>query len=113
MSVPADAPVLTADAMRAAEAACVAAGTTLAELMERAGAAVADTAWRMAAGAPILILCGPGNNGGDGYVAARRLAERGAAVRVAALTDPATELARARRGQGRSRRLMPCRRERR
>lgn len=97
MSVPADAPVLTADAMRAAEAACVAAGTTLAELMERAGAAVADTAWRMAAGAPILILCGPGNNGGDGYVAARRLAERGAAVRVAALTDPATELARAAR----------------
>ena len=97
MSVPADAPVLTADAMRAAEAACVAAGTTLAELMERAGAAVADTAWRMAAGAPILILCGPGNNGGDGYVAARRLAERGAAVRVAALTDPATELARATR----------------
>ena len=98
MSVPADAPILTADAMRAAEADCVAAGAPLSELMERAGAAVADTAWRMAAGAPILILCGPGNNGGDGYVAARRLAERGAAVRVAALTDPATDLARTARG---------------
>ncbi|MGV3730359.1 MAG: NAD(P)H-hydrate dehydratase [Sphingopyxis sp.] len=98
MSVPADAPILTADAMRAAEAECVASGTSLSELMERAGAAVADTAWRMAAGAPILILCGPGNNGGDGYVAARRLAEHGAAVRVAALADPATDLARAARG---------------
>ncbi len=73
MVVPPDAPILTSDAMRAAEAACAASGTSLAELMERAGAAVADTAWRMAAGAPILILCGPGNNGGDGYVAARLL----------------------------------------
>ncbi|KTE22147.1 bifunctional ADP-dependent (S)-NAD(P)H-hydrate dehydratase/NAD(P)H-hydrate epimerase [Sphingopyxis sp. H050] len=97
MSVPADAPILTSDAMRAAEAACAASGTSLAELMDRAGAAVADVAWRMAAGSPILILCGPGNNGGDGYVAARLLAERGAAVRVAALAPPATDLAKAAR----------------
>ncbi|MDT7528097.1 NAD(P)H-hydrate dehydratase [Sphingopyxis sp. SE2] len=97
MSVPADAPILTSDAMREAEAACAVQGTSLSELMELAGAAVADTAWRMAAGAPILILCGPGNNGGDGYVAARRLAERGAAVRVAALAEPATALAKAAR----------------
>ncbi|MHA4836902.1 NAD(P)H-hydrate dehydratase [Sphingopyxis sp. MSC1_008] len=94
MSVPADAPILTAKAMREAEAACAIQGTSLAELMELAGAAVADTAWRMAAGAPILILCGPGNNGGDGYVAARLLAEHGASVRVAALAEPATDLAR-------------------
>ena len=93
MSVPADAPILTAKAMREAEAACAIQGTSLGELMEAAGAAVADTAWRMAAGAPILILCGPGNNGGDGYVAARRLAQRGAPVRVAALAEPATDLA--------------------
>ena len=73
MSVPADAPILTAAAMREAEAATARAGVSLGELMERAGAAVAELAWRMAAGAPILILCGPGNNGGDGYVAARRL----------------------------------------
>lgn len=99
MPVPADAPILTSDAMRAAEAACAAGGTSLAELMERAGAAVADLAWRMAAGAPVLVLCGPGNNGGDGYVAARRLAERGASVRVAALAGPKTDLARAARGQ--------------
>src|SRR3546814_2989726 len=71
MSVPTDAPILTSNAMRAAEAACATGGTPLADLMERAGAAVADLAWRMAAGAPVLILCGPGNNGGDGYVAAR------------------------------------------
>jgi len=99
MSVPADAPILTSDAMRAAEAACAAGGTSLAELMERAGAAVADLAWRMAAGAPVLVLCGPGNNGGDGYVAARRLAERGASVRVAAFAEPKTDLARAARGR--------------
>lgn len=97
MSVPADAPILTAAAMREAEAACAVRGTSLSDLMELAGAAVADTAWRISAGAPILILCGPGNNGGDGYVAARLLAARGAAVRVAALADPATGLARAAR----------------
>ncbi|WP_432770383.1 MAG: NAD(P)H-hydrate dehydratase [Sphingopyxis sp.] len=99
MPVPADAPILTSNAMRAAEAMCAASGTPLSELMERAGAAVADTAWRMAAGAPILILCGPGNNGGDGYVAARRLAARGATVRVAALASPTTELALAARAR--------------
>jgi len=99
MSVPADAPIMTSDAMRAAEAACAASGTSLAELMDRAGAAVADVAWRMAAGAPILILCGPGNNGGDGYVAARLLAARGATVRVAALAPPTTDLAKAARSE--------------
>lgn len=97
MSSPADAPILTSEAMRAAEAACAASGISLSELMDRAGAAVADVAWRMAAGAPILILCGPGNNGGDGYVAARLLAGRGAEVRIAALAEPATDLTRAAR----------------
>ncbi|HWW59454.1 MAG TPA: NAD(P)H-hydrate dehydratase [Sphingopyxis sp.] len=97
MPVPADAPILTSKAMREAEAACAIQGTSLSELMELAGASVADTAWRMSAGAPILILCGPGNNGGDGYVAARVLAGRGATVRVAALAEPATDLAKAAR----------------
>ncbi|WP_033073111.1 NAD(P)H-hydrate epimerase [Sphingopyxis sp. MWB1] len=99
MTIPAGAPILTSDAMRAAEAACAESGLSLAELMERAGAAVADLAWRIGAGAPVLILCGPGNNGGDGYVAARRLAERGVAVRVAALVPPTTDLARAARAR--------------
>ncbi len=93
MPVPADAPVFPSNIMRAAEARCVGLGTSLSELMERAGVAVADIAWRMAAGGPILVLCGPGNNGGDGYVAARILTARGAAVRVAALAPPATDLA--------------------
>lgn len=95
MTVPANAPILTTAAMRAAEIAMGARGVSLAELMERAGAAVADLVWRAAAGRPILILCGPGNNGGDGYVAARLLAERGAHVRVASCAAPATDLAKA------------------
>jgi ADP-dependent NAD(P)H-hydrate dehydratase / NAD(P)H-hydrate epimerase len=95
MTIPAAAPILSAAAMRAAELAMTARGVSLAQLMERAGAAVADIVWRAAAGREILILCGPGNNGGDGYVAARLLAERGAAVRVAASGKPSTDLARA------------------
>jgi hydroxyethylthiazole kinase-like uncharacterized protein yjeF len=80
--------------MRAAEAA---APCGLAELMERAGRSLADAATRFAGPMPALILCGPGNNGGDGYVAARHLANRGISVRVAASSEPATEYARAAR----------------
>lgn len=68
-------------------------GISVGELMERAGREVADIAWRMAGVSETLILCGPGNNGGDGYVVARLLAERGSDVRVAALADPKTEVA--------------------
>jgi hydroxyethylthiazole kinase-like uncharacterized protein yjeF len=71
--------------MRAAEEAVTAAGTSVEMLMERAGAAVAEAAWRGSGGLPALILCGPGNNGGDGYVAARHLKNRGVSVRVASL----------------------------
>ncbi|MDR6851314.1 hydroxyethylthiazole kinase-like uncharacterized protein yjeF [Sphingomonas sp. BE123] len=95
--VPEGAPVLTAAAMRAAEERAIAAGSTVAELMERAGAGVAEWGHRLAAGSDVLILCGPGNNGGDGYVAARVLAQRGMAVRVAALGEPKTEAAAAAR----------------
>jgi hydroxyethylthiazole kinase-like uncharacterized protein yjeF len=81
-------PILTAERMRAAEQAAIDAGTKVEDLMERAGAALAEAAFRFAGPLETLILCGPGNNGGDGYVAARHLAERGVRVRVAALSEP-------------------------
>ncbi len=60
-------------------------------LMERAGLGVALAAVRMGAGygSRIAVLAGPGNNGGDGYVAARYLAGRGCAVTVYVLRPPA------------------------
>src|SRR5438270_4883652 len=90
-------PILTAAAMRAAEQAAIDGGTSVEQLMERAGAGLAEAAYRFAGPMPVLILCGPGNNGGDGYVAARHLAERGVSVRVAALSEaksPAAKWAR-------------------
>lgn len=94
MSALAGLSILTAAEMRAAEDAAIAAGTDVDTLMERAGAGVARWATRLAPGAPVLVLCGPGNNGGDGYVAARLLRAGGADVRVAALADPKTDAAR-------------------
>ena len=92
-SAPEGAPILTAAAMRAAEERAIAAGSSVAKLMERAGTGVAEWVHRLAAGSEVLILCGPGNNGGDGYVAARVLAQRGVKVRVAALGEPKGEAA--------------------
>lgn len=86
-------PIITADAMRAAERAAIDAGASVEQLMERAGAALAEAVYRFAGPLPALVLCGPGNNGGDGYAAARCLAERGVAVRVAAMSKPGTQAA--------------------
>ncbi|MDB5697291.1 MAG: NAD(P)H-hydrate dehydratase [Alphaproteobacteria bacterium] len=86
--------ILTADEIRAAEEAVIAAGTSAEELMDRAGTAAADAIWRYAGPRPTLVLCGPGNNGGDGYVIARLLHERGVPVRVAAFAEPRTTSAR-------------------
>ncbi|KMO21524.1 bifunctional ADP-dependent NAD(P)H-hydrate dehydratase/NAD(P)H-hydrate epimerase [Methylobacterium platani] len=77
--------LLTTDEMRRADAAAIGAGTPGLTLMHRAGAAVAERARALAGGGRILVLCGPGNNGGDGFVAARLLAEAGATVAVALL----------------------------
>lgn len=86
-------PIITADAMRSAERAAIDAGASVEQLMERAGAALAEAVYRFAGPMPALVICGPGNNGGDGYAAARCLAARGVAVRVAAMSEPRTEAA--------------------
>lgn len=94
--------ILTAAQMRAAEDKAIAAGSSVEDLMERAGAGVAEAVRRLAAGAPVLVLCGPGNNGGDGYVAARVLQANGIEVRVAATGAPksAAAIAAAKRWDG-------------
>jgi ADP-dependent NAD(P)H-hydrate dehydratase / NAD(P)H-hydrate epimerase len=86
-------PILSAAAIRAAEQAAIDSGTGVGTLMERAGGALAEAVLRFAGPAPALFLCGPGNNGGDGYVAAAVLRRHGVPVRVAATVEPATEAA--------------------
>src|SRR3954470_14452653 len=92
-------PILTAEQMRAAEQAAIDGGTSVEELMERAGAALAEAAYRFAGSLPALILCGPGNNGGDGYVAARQLKARAVEVRVASISEPKSDEAKRARSQ--------------
>jgi NAD(P)H-hydrate epimerase len=58
------------------------------ELMERAGTGVARAVERMAGGSPVAIVCGKGNNGGDGLVAARLLREAGSEVSVICVAPP-------------------------
>src|SRR5438034_7234265 len=94
-------PILTAEQTRAAEQVAIDGGTSLEQLMERAGEALAEAAYRFAGPLPALILTGPGNNGGDGYVAARHLAARGVKVRVAALAEPKSAAAKWARSQWR------------
>ena len=89
--------ILTVAQMQAAEQALIDDGETVSSLMEIAGKGAADWVWRMAAHRPVTIMCGPGNNGGDGYVIARVLQERGLTVRVVAPFEPKTEAARAAR----------------
>jgi ADP-dependent NAD(P)H-hydrate dehydratase / NAD(P)H-hydrate epimerase len=86
--------VLTAAQMRAAEQALFDEGTSVSALMEVAAGGAAEWIRRVAAGRSLTVLCGPGNNGGDGYVIARLLRAAGNAVSVVAPLDPRTDAAR-------------------
>lgn len=77
--------LLTPSEMGEADRMTIRAGTPGIILMEAAGLAVADAASGWPAGARIVVACGPGNNGGDGFVAARILADRGYSVTLGLL----------------------------
>lgn len=87
--------ILTVAQMAAADQAAVSAGTPALELMSRAGAAVAGAVIARFSPCETLVLCGPGDNGGDGYVVARLLAAQGWPVRVAASAPPRSPSAKA------------------
>ena len=76
--------LLTPRQSDAADHAAVGQGVSVARLMDHAGWAVASTVRRLSRPVRTVVLCGPGNNGGDGYVAARYLAAWGWPVTLAA-----------------------------
>lgn len=83
--------LLTVEAMRRVDATAIAGGVPGIALMRNAGAAVAERARAMSGPeSRVLVLCGPGNNGGDGFVAARLLAEAGRTVEVRLLGEVAS-----------------------
>lgn len=86
--------ILTATRMREAEQRLIDAGSSVDELMQAAGRGAAEWVWRMAGRHKVTVLCGPGNNGGDGYVIAEALRERGGHVVAVQASDPATDACR-------------------
>jgi NAD(P)H-hydrate epimerase len=81
--------LLSCAEMARADAAAIAGGVPGIDLMEAAGRAVAEAVLERHLPRPVVILCGPGNNGGDGFVAARHFQAAGWPVRVALLGDRA------------------------
>ena len=86
--------IMTVAEMSAADRAAADAGTPTIALMERAGQAVAEVVRSRYSRRPTVVWCGPGDNGGDGYVVARHLRRRGWPVRVEALSPPTSPAAR-------------------
>lgn len=82
--------LLTVDEMYRADSSAIAAGVTGESLMEAAGVALAREIRRRWSPRPLAVACGPGNNGGDGFVAARLLAAEGWPVRLGLLGDVAS-----------------------
>jgi len=80
-----DAALLTVEEMYLADRLAIEAGTSGLELMENAGAALEREIVKRWDQRPVVVLCGPGNNGGDGFVVARRLKDGGWPVRLALL----------------------------
>jgi len=79
--------VLTTAEMDRADRLTIAGGTPGFALMLSAGQAVAEAALDLVADGPIIVVCGPGNNGGDGFVAAAELAAQGRDVSVILMCD--------------------------
>ena len=85
--------IMTVAEMSAADRAAVERGTPTTTLMERAGAAVAEAVRARYRRQPVVVWCGPGDNGGDGYVVARHLRRRGWPVRIEAAAPAASPAA--------------------
>lgn len=79
--------ILTSGEMGEADRRAIAAGIDSFALMQAAGRAVAAAAARLCPGGPVVVVAGPGNNGGDGYVAAKVLAGQGRQVIVLSAGD--------------------------
>ncbi|CAL4869399.1 Bifunctional NAD(P)H-hydrate repair enzyme Nnr (plasmid) [Asticcacaulis sp. MM231] len=85
MHTPYDHALLTPVQMNAADKAAIASGVSGLDLMEAAGSAVAAAVMERWTKRPTLVLCGPGNNGGDGFVCAQHLTSAGWPVKIALL----------------------------
>ena len=92
--LPAPDQILAVAQMQAAEQALIDAGTSVEALMRAAGRGAGEWVWRMSGGRPVTVLCGPGNNGGDGWVLAELIRERGGDVAVISPKEPGTDAAR-------------------